>query len=189
MIASPILLAVERRLHRDAELRDRALHVLGEARARARRQLERAGTLGRPEVVHVAPVARHGRGVGALLEQLAQQRPLADAGWPEREQVVAMPPDPDAEAERTDRTLLTDDSFDEARVVGGRERNVLRAARPLELGGREPRGWAHPTFFPRRVRGGKPPAERRRRREFVDFARAVLQPRAVFVLCFRGILV
>ena len=122
--SDPDIFALESGRNRRAKLIDQLADRPPELPAPTRRQRERLRPVGLGEVVHVAPVRGHRLGGGLSFEHLTYDGMLADARRPEREQMIVLVADTDAEAQSRERALLADD---------GIQRLKLRRARKLEL--------------------------------------------------------
>jgi hypothetical protein len=119
--AGAVFLTLEHGRDRRTQLLHQALHIVAQYPATTRGQTQRVRAVRRLEVVHVNPVGRR-RLVGSpVFEKATHHGVLADARRPEREQVVALLPDADAEADRLDRPVLTDDILERLEIVRGLE--------------------------------------------------------------------
>src|SRR5690606_37105675 len=120
--ARAVLVALEHRRDCRAQVVHEALHVVAQTAATARGQPHRVRPVRRLEIVHVDPVRRGRLAWRPALEKAPHQRVLAHARRPEGEQIVAVLPDADAEADRLDRPVLADDVPERFEIVGGLER-------------------------------------------------------------------
>ena len=149
MLAGEIVLAFERRGDGRAQVLDQALHVAAQRDPATGRQAQRARLVRLGEIVDVAPVGRGRLARGLLLDIAPDQRHLAGARGPEGEQVVSVPPDPDAEADRFHCAVLADRIVERLEVVGGGEVEPVRIAGSAESPGGQRRQLRHMVILPR----------------------------------------
>jgi hypothetical protein len=84
------------------------------------------------EIEDITPVGRDGFGSGTLLERAADQGVLAGPRWPQREEVVTLMVDADAETNGLDGALLGDKSVADLQISRGLDLELLWVAAPIE---------------------------------------------------------
>ena len=147
--ARAIILALEGGGEGHAQLADQPLHREAQRDRAAGRQLDAAGPVRIGEVVDIAPVGRRGLLCCLGGKHLAHQGVPAGPRRAEGEDVEALVPHGDAEAEGIDRPFLADQPVECGEFVGGGEFQLVRRAaasqewsrqclprKPFGLGGR-----------------------------------------------------
>ncbi len=149
LAARLVVVALEDRGDRRAQLVDEAAHVLVERLGAARRQPQRARPARVREVVDVDPVVGRALLRGAPLQERPHEAVLAHARRAERVEVVPVAADPDREAHCLLRALLADDAGNLLELGGCLERQRRRVAAAVErVGGQRPYR-AHRFSIPR----------------------------------------
>ncbi len=137
--AIAVFLALEGRRDGHAQFLHQARHVVVEGTTLAGRQAHRPRTVGFGEIVDVAPVGRRLPPAYRLLQASPDQRVLAGARRPQREQVVAAVRHPDGEADGLGGAVLAEHFGGGFQVVRRFERQPGGVARAEQKLGRQRR--------------------------------------------------
>jgi hypothetical protein len=132
LVAVAVLVALERRRDRGAQVFHQARHVGLEGARSPRGQAQRARPVGRFEVVDVAPVRGRGQAGGLRFQPAAHQRVPAEALRAHGEQVVALAPHADAELDCFERAALAECFASRLELGGGGKGQALRVAAPAQ---------------------------------------------------------
>src|SRR5690606_6254360 len=135
-----VMLALERRGDGLVELLDEPLHVAAQHRRAAGREPQRHRLALVVEIVDVAPVGGLRRLGRAGAQELLDDRVPVASGRAEHEDVEAVLPDPHAEIEGLDGSVLADREARIVELLGGREAEGGRVAVSVQGFGTKPPG-------------------------------------------------